>query len=1106
MTRKPSDADRRELAVHWTEGPVLVEAGAGTGKTRLLVDRVVHLIREEKARIEEIAAITFTVKAAAELRERIRAALLREQAAGGPALRDALRDIERAPISTIHGFALSLLRERPLDAGLPPEIAEVDPVASDSLRDQAWEAWLQEKFATDDPALADFFSLGFTIRGHLTTVRDVLLNAPELRSDFPEPRGLTPEAAIEEVRNLYRECADFAHAHCLDRTDKAFAQLDAFERWAEGLSGLTLPGLMRALWDMPPFRRNVGSAKKWDAGKLQEIREKFTQLRAAATSGVSHEILARVIASLREFAEVYEARMREAGLMDYQDILFQAVKMIRERPAARSHFRSRFRHFLVDEFQDTDPLQVDLIFRLVGDIPEGGEWPAARLDRAPLFLVADPKQSIYRFRRADIAIYHRVKVCVEKAEGRQVISIDQNFRSTPGVIDWVNGVFSKMIREVEGVQPEYVPLQAFRSEKGPRVRLIPDPLSGGGEENGANAEARRRQEAAAVAGALRALVEKKGEEIALPDGTSRPVTFGDVTVLFRYRTGYDIFEEVFREAGIPVAVDGGTGFYEQMEVAAAGAVLRAVNHPGDRLAVAAALRSPLYGFSDPELAGYLLERDGITRPAPEVAAAVSRMREWHARRGEMSARAMLEEIFRETHAFELFLGASNGERRVANMLKLLDMAFVYGQGSARGVAEFGAHLDENLALGRDAREPEAALEDAGRSEVRFLTMHAAKGLEFPVVVLADLSAPPPKHSINWIADRIGRRVDVAVGPKSPKDRRVMTTEFLESESREKDIQREELKRLLYVAATRARDFLFVPLFNSDGRGELWSLFEEAGLDPEGLKRGEGGAAEIFHEPLLMAKAEESFFRIPDAVFSEASPSATAALRLRDSFSGRLDEMKRGFRDGGAMPPLAASGLSDSDAGDDPGERHALSSFEREKGAGGVEFGRLVHDLLAGLEPFSLGKLNALSADAEAWALSHGLGAREAEAAVAMIRPAFERPLFRRAEAAPRRWHEFPFFLSVAGRLLRGFADLVFEEEGGLVVADFKTDAIGESDIPARTEHYSLQGGAYALGLEEATAMKVREVVFSYLRPGAEISLTVDKALRERVLLAVHKPA
>ncbi len=1103
MSTPPADQRERDLAVRWMDGPVLVEAGAGTGKTRLLVERVVHLVGSEGVPLGRIAAITFTIKAAAELRERIRtglaAAVSEAEGDEGKQARlvAALEEIDRAQISTIHSFALALLRDRAVEAGLRPGAGEVDLLAHEELRDRLWEEWLAERLSGEEGALEEFLALGFTIQD-LSRVRDALLHLPELREGFPRPEGARPEELKKEIQEAIAVWAGMAE-RCGDRTDKAYVQLLGVKAWGEGLSGESFPALLRGLWQEVSYKRNVGAAKAWGSKEaVRALHESFDRLvggacaRALAEAG--HAVLAGAVGSLRGFVDRLERRAAEEGILNFEGILDRAARLARGSAEARRRFRGRFTHFLVDEFQDTDPLQVELIFLLAGEEPSPEDWRGARLRGGRLFLVGDPKQSIYRFRRADIAVYLEAKGVIERTPKSQVIGIRQNFRSAPGVIEFVNGVFGRLIAPEEEVQPGYAPLEPYRMEEGPGVLLLPEADGGDGEEE----EGYRSREAASLAGAIRHLVEAEGREIPAPAGGRRPLRYGDVAVLFRTRTGYPEYEDAFRRAGVPFLSEGGRRFYDRMEVAAAAAVLRAVVRPCDPLALAAALRSPLYGFSDADLARFLLPE--LPSP-PEVERAAEEMRELSARRAGMGARAMIEEIFRRTQAYELFLAASHGEQRVGNLLKLLDLAFAFEGGGARGVDEFGAFLDAQIARGDEAREPEAVVLEG--EAVRFMTIYGAKGLEFPVVALADLGGKLDPDKTPWAADRGRGGVEIRLGSK---DRPLQSRGYAVAREREDAFQAAELKRLLYVAATRARELLIWPLFPGSLKRRyknLWDHLRQAGAGEEAMRSGALGPAAEFREPLPPAREEEGILRIPEAVFEPDEGRIEEGRRRRAALVDRLRALAAPT---GRRRPLAPSQLVGPDGGgeeDGAAERYGLTLSEAGEGPRGRAFGRLVHALLAGLEPPLPGRAEELAGEARALALELGLGEEEAGEALSLIRRAADGELLRRAAAAPRRWRELPFFALAEGRLLRGFADLVFEEGEDLILCDFKTDRVAAAEVPARAEHYLPQGAAYALGVEQAAGRRVREVVFSFLRPGVDRALPVDEALLGRAREAVR---
>ena len=1099
MSRLPLDQESRELAINWTEGPVLVEAGAGTGKTDLIVKRVLHLVKNEGIDIDRIVAITFTIKAAAELRGRIRAALASEvekekDDRGQVRLRDALDRIDRAPISTIHSFALRLLQERPIEAGLRPGAGDVDQDAYDHLRDRVWEEWLQERMTVGDEALERFLKLGFGQK-NLEDIRSALLDLPELSEGFPVADNRSLEEIKETIRDLFGHWRLFADSIVEDNSDKAYGQIKVISAWVEELPETGLVDLLRELWS-PSIKLNkrVGSPKAWNE-RIKEFRQEYDNFLAESIEVAGHEIIAGVAASLAGYTDALAARALDEGVLSYAGILHYAARLVRESDAVRGYFHDRYDHYLVDEFQDTDPLQAELIFRLAGDDGGAENWRDVKLKGGGLFVVGDPKQSIYRFRRADIAVYHEAKNLIKNSPGGKAIPITENFRSVPGVTKWVNAVFTQLIQEQGAVQPGYEPLNAFREDKGPRVSLL---KCGGAEaDEKLSADSFRRKEAAMVAGQIKKLIDA-GMEIRPKGEEPRPVCPGDIVLLFRTRTAFSVFEEALRGLDIPVSSDGGSGFYETIEIAAAGAVLRAVANPEDSLAMAVALRSPLYGFSDEDLAGWLLLDKGSVGYPDEMDAAAAEIQEMHEERGEASLRAMLEKIFNKTQAFELFLSAFDGERRAANLLKLLDIAFEFSGGGARGVDEFAAYLKRQLELGKEAKESEETVADEGEKIVRMMTIHGSKGLEFPVVVLADMGGEFMVGEMTRIADRESGRVHLKAGSR---DRKLTSSGYEAAKEHEGAIQDAERRRLLYVAATRARDWLIVPE-GQEIKGKENSLWDILGA-------GIVGADDLMVKIVADAPGEfrePEMSRLPEDAFEADEEQSRVAMKRREEAEERLDR----FGEAGlGVRSLSPSRLPEIVAGgsgprweEDGDERWGVSALEAEGAPGGKKFGELVHDLLARITVYEPGAVDVLDGVARELAAGLGLGEGAASEAISMIRGVLDMDIFQRAGRAGRIFRELPFLMIGGGRLIRGVADLVFEEAGALVVADFKTDAVSGDGVDARAAHYRPQGTAYAMGIEAAAGLPVREVVFAFLWSAKERVFEADETARMAVRAAL----
>ncbi len=1141
MSAQPRDQEQRCEAATWTRGPVLVEAAAGTGKTTLLVERILHLIRNEGVGLDEMAAITFTRKATAELKDRIRSEILSavEQEDDDEArarLQDALDNLESARISTIHGFALDILRAFSVEAGLRPDVGEVDKVEREARRDAAWRDWLAQTLDGDDARLRDFLELGFSATD-LERIRDALLDLPELREHFPRAKGASPDEIHACIQEAFEAWADFGERHCSDEEDKALQQLGEAESWLEVLSGLSKTELLREFWN-PGFRLNkrVGSAKNWgdstDEGRatLRLFRSGYDRFMEKSAATVSHEMLAGLVPLVRGFVESFERDLREAGLLSYQDMLFLAAKLVRENASVRGRIRGSIKHYLVDEFQDTDPLQVELIFLLAGE-GDAADWREALLEDAGLFLVGDPKQSIYRFRRADIAIYHEVREMIEALPNGRLLHITENFRSTPGVVDFVNEAFSRVIvddPENPDIQPEYVELMAHRESEGPAVFLFKRKEDGDDPGDGGrmNEEERRKAEAARLAAAVRELVERKVEIHDKEENARRPVGYGDVAVLFRARTGYARFEEAFRGAGIPFVTDGGNGFYEKFEVGAVVSVLSAVARPGDPLALAAALRSPLYGFSDVELACWFLKTG---EPPRELREAVREIRLLHGMKRDSSARALLEEIYRRTGAFELFLASSEGEQRVANLLKLLDMAHEFAGNGRRGVDAFAAHLEAQYDLGRDAGEPEAFLDDRGAEAVKFMSVHQAKGLEFPVVALADMEGRGAGGSEARIAnhERRNEAVELRLGSRP---RLLDSAGYVSALEREKRFREAEIKRLWYVGATRARDCLLWPesgfrSFVKDAvRDEMRKKMRGAEPDEKAIEQEirkkkeeiERKTNDVMDEVVQAASASvlevspqapgepEPILRLRDDVFRPVNGGSAGVLDRRAAIDEKLKRLKKPVE---TRKPLAPSGLVKGFDEEEPVASWTLDDEDApediEVHAGGMAFGNLVHAILARLEPPETERLESLRGEGVTYARTFGLDPEDVEHAMGLIRDSMGTGrILARAAAASKRRRELPFVFESEGRVIRGAIDLVFEEGDKLVVVDFKTDNVAAGEAEDRVSFYENQGAAYVMGLEAATGLEAGELVFSFLRPGVDVSRPVDDVLRQRVREAV----
>jgi ATP-dependent helicase/nuclease subunit A len=1003
-----ADAAERRRALEDLDTTLLVEAAAGSGKTTLLLGRIVNLVRSGRARLREIAAITFTEAAAAELRVKLRRELER---AG---LREALGDLEAARIGTIHAFCASLLRERPVEAGVDPGFTITDPLGADLLFDATWESWLPEALATPEAAEPVQRAIGLgvplerlrALARALVEERDRLDRLPS-EATRPEPLDALARdlrAAVARLEGVVRDGAR-------DPDDRAAAAVAALAAWVRQTAGLGDEAQGRALLEDAPLPERVerlGNRARWrDAAGLADVRGTLADLHrraAAAAAVVRHDLVVVLGRWARGFVDAYQARKARAGRLDFQDLLVRARDLVRDRPDVRADFQRRIRYLLVDEFQDTDPLQLELVLALTAGAPPGS-----------LFIVGDPKQSIYRFRRADIETYEAAKA--EVARRGAVLAVRVSFRSDRTVLDAVNRVFEGvMAPPPDGAyQPAYVPLAPA---PGAAAGVPPTVLEVTADGPPGSAEAAALQEARGLARWL------------LDEARAGRVRFGDVALLFRAMTAAGQYEDAFREAGVPFRTVGSRHYYDRSEVGWTVAALAAIEDPHDAVALVGALRSPYFGVTDDALAalralgGRLTYATDLPAGAdPALAAAWALLRELHGARNAVAPPALVERLLVRTQVLAAYGLDPHGEARLANLLKVLDTARAL-EGS--GVATFRALVRWLRDRGAARYEEEESLVE-GEDAVRLMTIHKAKGLEFPVVVVPDLARAAPAREPVLLGDRASGRLGVrlARGRGVPALATLDWEELVEREGRRADA---EALRLLYVALTRARQRLVLPL----------------------PPRPEPGGFLDHLVPLLDGAVERVVVAVDGAPRGAAGPPAGEPGVAGESLDAWRARRAALLATGARADPAIAGGEPAPPPVTDPTRARVA---------------RLVRATLAVAD---------LACAAEAEALVAALGARHRLPADAVatarrgVATALAAPVLARAREAAWRLRDVPVAAEIDGVAVDERADLVFEEGGALVLVAW---AAGDEPPDAAARRARL---AAALG--RALGRPVRETV------------------------------
>ncbi len=1089
MIEDPRIADRKERAyitTHVREN-MCVEAGAGTGKTTVLVQRIINTVASGQCDVRHMAVITFTEKAAAELAGRVRRGLEDALAAAADAeqasrIETALRGLNHAHIETIHAFAASLLRERPIEAGLDPGFEVMDVLPSQLAFESAYREWLNGEMASDPPppALLEALDLGLTIE----RVREAAEALHRYRFLLPlDPYDRVDADAGGAFASIAADAAVLASMRgaARDEDDQAYRAALAVAEWFEEVSVLRgdAATLRRAIagFKMPSYSR--GNQKNWrDPDDCRAAKESLRQIKNAldaARAAMRANAVAALLGWLQGFVRQYDASRRDASKADFDDLLIWSRDLIRGNAEVRRYFQAKYRSVLVDEFQDTDPLQAELIIRLCAEDPAPDDWTRAALRPGSLFVVGDPKQSIYRFRRADIAMYDDVKQHVFGGEPRH---ITQNFRSVGPIIEWVNAIFKGLFTPEPRVHPPYVALDAhpdYVADEGVTVLRGVAPSST--EDKAPSADDLRRFEAAKLAALIRDGITS-GTWRARADGGWRPAAYRDIAVLIPVRAGLEIYEDAFALAKIPYRHEGGRTFFDRQEVRELIAVLRAIDDPGDGVAAVAALRSAAFGRSDEDLllhraAGGRFDhasvRDG---DAGAVASALRTLAALAALRHTHPLPEVVRAALDRTRLVEFAMLQHQGEQVAANLLKVIDQARAFSEASGHGLRGFVRWLRDNAL--RVSDEADAPISEETDDVVRLMTVHAAKGLEFPIVVFANMSALRADRT-TVIPDRTRRRLHVKLGKNEDGFR---TPGYGEIEAEEQAHRLAEERRLLYVAATRARDRLVLS----------FPLQKDAPVSREGPKslsdwlrtQGADAALNVDIDALAPPAGELPIWRRePGAADADETERIAAE---RDTWkAGRaalLDRANAGLR------VLTASALK-------PEWDHPVTGDGVRRGSA-TEFGSAVH---AVLERAGLADGPHIDELAHAVAREYGQRGREDEIA-AVTRTALGSTAITRARASRRVLPEVPFAVPLdGGGLAEGRIDLLFEEDGALVVVDYKTDAVSAAEIEKRAGEYRKQALIYAWAAARAAAMPVREVIFLFARPGIERAMPVDAAFQ-----------
>lgn len=1109
----------QQAAVETMGCNLLVKAGAGAGKTRVLVERFLKLIADRQAEIDEIVAITFTRKAAREMKERIRERIrLQLDACEGssqePYWQTNWQKFDRALISTIHSLCSRILREFPAEAGVAPEFVMLDEAEDQALRDEIWQEVLDRAAIAEEPWLMQLLAVyapsqlrdGF--RPLYKRVEELGLIGSGLREAIWPVEAEAPGGIAEELRQACSSLFQWIpEAGRLNQTQTKLSELrNAWPQISQRLERIeTNP---EALSEIELQLKGLRGNDKMTQD-IRRARKALQHLQGVLLDGKIQRLLPALCEWFGRVSREMENQKKNKGLLNYNDLESMTESLLMENPQICRRLCRRIRFVMVDECQDINERQRRIIYLLAGGNPE-------ILQAENLFIVGDHKQSIYRFRGSDPGVFDRIRQDIVKTNGK-VIELADNFRSRKTLVCAFNDFFqwlmpAEVCEEAQGLDAvDYERINGHRD--GRETSRIEMWLLDGEKVSRSDST---RKEAEMIAARILELVQNSA-------GNTH---FGDIAVLLRAFSHVQLYETAFANAGIPYCISGGRGFGQQQEIRDALNLIRYLDNPCNELALFGLLRSSFAQLGDATLlrlkqtggkAGLkagLEQVDSLAGIATSELAKIRqlkiRLARWEQRSGFLTPERILQEAFADTGFDLLQLGLFVGDRAFANLQKLLDIARAFADTGGRSLAEFLRYFEL-----RTAREGEADTETEKSNGVRLMTIHKAKGLEFPIVIVPDL-----QRRFNLRSDLATFLPGEGMGLKIPdiQGDLMESARFRKILRRNHALEKAELKRLLYVAMTRAETLVVLSAVVEQTKTEKTLQTATGWIDwarnmlqltgplqdwPEQQRFGDT----CVHirtgtdKPVAAPSAQEEIFPLSDAATRGTAWTPSPLLlpiaadrkkpiRISPAYLAEYVHCPRRYYYSHIfMLPVLVSPDAAS-AQSTPGTAQARVPAR--------QMGTVFHRFLERLED------PADFPSAMEMAITEVLPQNAQDAARPLLLKWASRYLdsayFRETRDLRGEEVEWPFqYLLLPAEdcwpavLLSGQIDRVlFYEDGSLGIVDFKTDWIEPGKMQEKAAQYRLQISGYAMAAKTAFAKPIRDGRLYFVRIGETAAMEVGE--------------
>lgn len=1151
-TAKPRYTDEQRAAITMRQRSVAISAGAGCGKTFVLTERFLAALAPEEAlgpesQLHQLVAITFTDRAAREMRDRVREKLYERQASAVDSGEAAnwqrlIRDLDAARISTFHSFCTTLLRNHAVDARLDPQFTVLDQAEANTLLTEVIDDRLRELLATADADVLDLVYF-FQIQGLRERVRELASSAPRTELEAWQTRDVDEfldawdrfhkEHSLPEALRDVAECDEASLVRALlaeaaEQTEKVLAVRGTLEDLLGNLTISSNPaGDLREINETAKVAK-VGSKKAFvNEADYEAYRDACAALRKRVQDRQPlvdfdreadrplAELGKQLLAITLGIREQYDARKLAGAQLEFDDLMQRTHQLLSgpRGEALCEQLGKQIDLLMVDEFQDTDPVQDGLVRMLCGD----------ELTAGKLFFVGDFKQSIYKFRGARPDVFKQLQEDTPD-EGRLPLSL--NFRSQPAILEFVNALFH------DAFDADYIPLRAHRKQVAtpPAVEFMWAPAESSRIKG--NTKRAREVEAEWIARRIRALIDEEEPLIyTAEDSPPRPVRPGDVAILFRGLTDVGLYEQALRKYGLDYYLVGGHAFYAQQEVFDLLNLLRVLASTCDQVSMAGVLRSPFFGLTDETLfwlsqsdanhqrgdlyAGLFADSlaDEIdAEQQRQVRFAAETLRYLAEQKDRMPVAELVGEAIARTGYDAVLLTEFMGERKLANLHKLMQMARNFDRVNSFGLPEFITQITEFVT--RDPKEAPAATQAEDANVVRLMTIHQAKGLEFPVVVIADTNRMD-KASTENVTFHSDLGVLLNLAKEHPRQPAVSGLDLFKKW--DSVAEKQERDRLLYVAATRAADYLVLSssIADVDKPESTWlkrlgnrfdlntgELREElppeyatpqirVTMEPPELQRS---AAKADSRRQLKSLLEETQKQIKEGT-AELPPEARI-LPPRDddrreySFSRLKGQFVASAEEAAGIDSLSAESGSVQRAGQSDGAR----------------LGTLVHDVLAE-GPTAAQVSDAVGRHADDLAIpADSLRDEAVELATRFL----DSDAAKRIAGAADIHREIEFLLAwppekqggngaADAPRLRGFIDCLYQDsQGSWHIVDYKTNHTTAEGVEEVAAQYEMQMLLYGLAVEVSLGIAPASLTLCFLRPGVKVEVSYDDDAKLRL--------